>query len=208
MMEDRLAEEQVAVGRPGEVVQRVVRVLGAKPLSTVRRTSALPSPSVSLRNVGAVLGDVDAPSPNSNDSGMCSLSAKTVHLSALRRRRCLEDDDAVVWLLPGVGVGIRARAAYPEPAAGVEGIWIRVGDLGELLLAGEQVDVEARIDLERFLLVPGRQPFVMRAPGSSSASGDVASSSFCRGLSWARSRAAVAVGDHDVEVAHRRRKSR
>ena len=68
LMEDRFAEQQVAVRRADEIVQRVMRVLGAESgEEDAGAKSALPSPSVSLRNVRCGCSETyTPPSPSSN----------------------------------------------------------------------------------------------------------------------------------------------
>ena len=57
-----------------------------------------------------------------------------------------EDQELVVHLLLGLPVRVGRPAGDPEPALGVERHLHRLGQLGELLLGGEQVDLQVLAD--------------------------------------------------------------
>ena len=58
-----------------------------------------------------------------------------------------EDDDFVVGLLARLDLRIRLAARDPEPAGGVE---VHLNRLGQQRIGGEEIDLEAVGELERF----------------------------------------------------------
>ena len=121
----------------------------SSPLSTRVRTSALSSPSVSLRKSrSGAWATRTPPLQNSKPVGQCRLSAKTVDLVGLAVAvGVFEDQELVVHLLLGLPVRVARPDGDPEPALGVERHLHRLGQLGKFLFGGEQVDFHALGDL-------------------------------------------------------------
>ena len=118
----------------------------------------------------------------------------------------LEDDQLVVRLVAGINVRVSRRATDPQPAATVPAHLDRAGQIGELLLGGEQVHLEARIHVERAQLVLRRQQIVgAPALGRAGERRQIRVVGLGQHL-FALGQAPyslVAVGRHEVEVSHR-----
>ena len=106
------------------------------------------SPSVSFRNSrSGAWATSTPPLQNSKPVGQCRSSAKTVMLVGLAVAvGVLEDQELVVHLLLGLPVRVGRPDGDPQPALGVERHLHRLGQLGELLLGGEQVDLQPLAD--------------------------------------------------------------
>src|SRR5262245_41147050 len=209
VMKDRLTKQEVAVGRPDEVVQGVVRVFGAA------------SAEQYLANVGLVVavgvlekrqvrhvGHVDAAVAKLERQRHVQVVRENGRfVSAAVAIGVFENDELVARFIARINVWIGIRAAHPHPPTRVETNLNRVGDLGKLLLAGEQVNLKSRINLKGLQLFGGGEPFV-------DAAGLVG---FWKQwevgvVTLRRDRVAlgnvpdalVAVGNQQVEISHRR----
>ena len=209
MVEDAFAEDEAAVGRPDEVVERVVGVFGAESrkhdVVDIRPVVTVGIPKERqvrlLRHVDAAVAKLERQWKMQVVGENLRRIGPTVAIGVF------EDHEAVAGLHARIDMRIGLRRAHPEPAAGIEAGLDRIGDLGKLLLAGEEVHREPRVDLEGLQFLRRGQPLVgpaalvdrrhrgevgiVRLVRHRAAMGDVPDPP-------------VAVGAHDVEVAKRR----
>ena len=211
VMKDRLAKDQIAVGRPGEIVQRVMRVLGAEARQhDAMHVRLVVAVGVLQEREVRLLGDIHAAVTElerQRDVQVVGEHGRFVGPAVAVG--VFENDQLVVRLVAGIDVRIRRRATDPQPAARIPTHLNRIGDVGKLFFAGEQVHLESRIDLERLEFIGRAHPFVGAAALQSQRQRrDVGVNRFGSNLLALRDipDVPIAVGDHDVEVAHRRQK--
>ena len=208
VMKNPLTENQVAVGRPREVMQRVVRVFAAKTgeqffagVGFAVTVGVLDEYEMRLlRDVHAAVAELE------RQWDLQVVGEDAGFVSAPVAVGVLEDDDLVVGLVPGINVRVGRRAADPKPAPGIPAHLDWAGQVGEILFGGEQVHLKARIDFECLQLVLRREELV-RAPALCGLRQrrDVRVVDLLRHL-FAIGQvpdALVAVGCHEVEVSHR-----
>ena len=207
VMEDRFAEDDIAIGGPDEVVQRVVGVLAAEAREDLAAVVSL-AVTIGVLDKGEVrlLRDIDpsvAKHEAERDVEIIGEDRRLVGLSILIG--VLQYHDLVIRIVARVDVRVGRRAAHPESTAGVPAHLDRAGELGEFDLPGEEVDLEAGIDLEGFLFVLGAHPAVGAAAlGGLGQGRDIRVVDLLRHLLPLRKvpDPLVTVGDHDVKIAH------
>ena len=112
VVEDRLAEQQVAVGCPDEVVQGVVRILAAESGEDVRSNRPCRRHRCRGQTEVRFFGDVDAvvgEHEGQRDVQVVGPDGRLVGLAV--PVGVLEDDDLVVRFLAGIDVRVGGRAS-------------------------------------------------------------------------------------------------
>ena len=156
VVENGLAEKEIAIGRPHEIVQGVVRILTPEAGQDDLAVIGLVVP-VGVREKDEVrfLREVDsflAEDKGERHFQVVRKNGRFVGLSI--PVGVLQDDDLVAGFASGIEVRIGGRAGDPEPPAGIPAHLDGTGHIGEVLLGCEAIDLEAFIDLEscEFLL--------------------------------------------------------
>ncbi len=163
VMEDALAEDEIALGAPDEVVQRVVAVLGAEAGEEFFAVVGL-AIAIGVFEEGQMrlVGDEDAAIAEleaERDGELVGPHAAFVR--AVVAVRVFEDEDAILRGLAWHDLRVGGARADPQAAFAIE----TNGDglheeVGEVFFAGEEADFEARVDFEGFQFISGREPFV------------------------------------------------
>ena len=153
VVEDGFAEEEVAAGSPGEVVECVVGVLatetGEDDFAFVHFAVAIGVGEVGeVGFFGAIDTAIAIEHEGERNVEVIGPSGAFVGFAVLV---CVfEDDDFIARLLAGVNVGIGNRGGNPKAAVFVPAHLDGAGHFGEVFLGGEAVDFETGVDLEGF----------------------------------------------------------
>jgi len=207
VVENGFAEEEVASGRPGKVVEGVVGIFTAEArendLAVVHFTVA-----IGIGEVGEMglfrAEDAAVAIENEGERDVEVIGPGGTFVCFAVLVGVFEDDDFVARLLAGVDVWVGDGGGDPEAAVLVPAHLNGAGHFGEVFFGGEAVDFEARVDFEGLQFVGGGEEFVGSAREEDVVKlGEIGvvgfgeltgGDGFVNGL--------VAIGNHEVEVPH------
>ena len=156
IVENGLAEKEIAIGCPHEIVQGVVRILTPEASQDDLAMIGLVVP-VGVREEDEVrfLREVDSSLAEDKGERHFQVVCKNGRFVGLSVPvGIFQDDDLVVGFASGIEVWVGGRAGDPESTAGIPAHLDGTGHVGEVLLGCKAVDLKAFIDLEgrEFLL--------------------------------------------------------
>ena len=163
VMEDALAEDEIALGAPDEVVQGVVAVLGAE---AGEEFFAVVGLAVAI----GVFEEGEVRLVRDKDAAVAELEAErdgelvgphAAFVRAVVTVGVFEDEDFILRCLAGHDLRVGGAGADPQAAFAIktnlnglhEEVW-------EVFFGGEEADFEAGVDFEGFQFIGGRDPFV------------------------------------------------
>ncbi len=162
-MKDALAEDEIALGAPDKVVQRVVAVLGAE---AGEQLFAMVGLAVAI----GVFEEGEVRLVRDEDAAIAELKAErngelvgphAAFVRAVVAIGVFEDEDAILRRLAGHDLRISRARADPQAAFAIETDLNGLHEkLRKVFFRGEEADFEARIDFEGGEFGGGGEPFV------------------------------------------------